>query len=362
MKIETRTVPSKKGDITIYKLINSKGAYVELSSLGAGIISVVVPDKEGKLTDVALGYKDPADYFYDGPCMGKTPGRYAGRIANGRFTINDKTYSLPINNGPNHLHGGPEGFQNQIWNTYECRIKEVWGETFATVTFSLFSPDGDMGYPGNMIAKVVYSWYDDNELLIDLINTCDLPTVANLTNHTYFNLNGEDSGCILNHTLWLKYRNYLPTDENLIPTGEVASVIGTPMNFSSHKKRIGKDIKKDFPALNYGKGYDNCWVTTKGMDRPFLDHVACLEADKSGIVLDVRSSQPGVVIYTGNWLSGSPISKSGRSYNDYDGVAIECQYWPDAPNHPEWEGVGYEHKGKSSNMAFIEFSFSVKEK
>ncbi len=328
MKAFVETIDSPKGEITIYRLVNQSGASVTLSTVGAGIVGIEVPDCEGNLADVVLGYKNVTDYFYDGPCSGKVPGRYANRIANGHLEVDGKVYQLNINNGPNALHGGPEGFQNQIW---DC---EMLGSD--TVVFSLFSPDGDEHYPGNLTARVAYTWTEDNILKIELSADTDAPTVVNLTNHTYFNLAGEDSGSVLDHELQLRCSRYLPTDDTLIPTGEMAPVSGTPMDFTQLKP-IGRDIKQDFAALNYGKGYDNCWlidddtVTADG-----LKVAATLIDRKSGRKLDVLTDQPAAQVYTGNWLAGSPTSKSGRSYNDYDGVAIECQGLPDAPNHPDF--------------------------
>ena len=250
MKTKIDIVPSERGDITLYTLTNEQGAQVRLSSVGAGIVSIVVPDRDGHLADVALGYANPVDYFYDGPCAGKTPGRYANRIARGRFFLDGESFQLNINNGPNALHGGPEGFAQKIW---ECDME---GDT---VVFTLDSPDGDEHYPGNLQARVAYTWTEENVLKIELSAVTDRKTVVNLTNHTYFNLAGEGSGTVLDHELQLNCSRYLPTDDTLIPTGEMAPVAGTPMDFMQ-PKRLGQDIKQDFPALNYGKGYDNCWV------------------------------------------------------------------------------------------------------
>ena len=325
MRIETKSVVSQKGDITLYTLTNNKGASVVLSSLGCGIVSVNVPDREGNLADVAIGYADATSYYYDGPCAGKVPGRYANRIAKGHLEVEGKTYQLAINNGPNALHGGPEGFQNQIWDS---AIED------GKVVFIRTSPDGEENYPGELKVKVIYSWNDDCELELQLIAVTDKTTVVNLTNHAYFNLAGENSGSIFDHQLWLGCSHYLPTDDTLIPTGEIAPVAGTPMDFTQ-AKAIGRDIKTDFPALNYGKGYDNCWVVDD-WKKGELKHVATLSEAKSGRVLEVFTTQPAAQVYTGNWLAGSPISKSGRSYNDYDGVAIECQGMPDAPNKPNF--------------------------
>lgn len=322
MNIEKKSVVSPKGDITLYTLTNNSGASVTLSSLGAGIVSVVVPDKDGKMADVALGYANPVDYFGDGPCAGKTPGRYANRIAKGKFKIGDKEYQLAINNGPNALHGGPEGFMNRIWDS------EAKG---SHVKFTYESADGEEGYPGKVKATVIYSWSDENELKIELLAESDKKTVVNLTNHAYFNLDGEDSGTVLDHDLQLFASHWLPTDDTQIPLGEIAEVKGTPMDFTAGKK-IGSEINADFEALKIGKGYDHCWVLDNWHKHTMIK-AARLSSDKSGRVLEVMTTQPGAQVYTGNWLGGCPVGKSGRPYNDYDGVAIECQGFPDAPNH-----------------------------
>lgn len=325
MKIEKKTSPSPKGDITLYTLTNASGANVTLSSLGAGIVSIIVPDKDGHLDDVVLGYKDPADFIYDGPCSGKVPGRFANRIALGHFSLDGKQYNLRINNGPNALHGGPEGFQNQIWDS------TAEGDT---VTFTYHAKDGEEGYPGNMDVKAIYTWNDANELSLRLTATTDKKTVVNLTNHVYFNLDGENSGSVLDHQMKLGASRYLPTDETQIPTGELAPVSGTPMDFTEFKA-IGKDINADFEPLKIGKGYDHCWVIDD-YQKGKLKSVAQLKAAKSGRTLEVCTTQPGMQVYTGNWLAGCPESISGNKYADYDGVAIECQGFPDAPNKPDF--------------------------
>ncbi|MDY3893063.1 MAG: aldose epimerase family protein [Candidatus Cryptobacteroides sp.] len=325
MRIETKSVVSQKGDITLYTLTNNKGASVVLSNLGCGIVSVNVPDREGNLADVAIGYADATSYYYDGPCAGKVPGRYANRIAKGHLEVEGKTYQLAINNGPNALHGGPEGFQNQIWDS---AIED------GKVVFTRTSPDGEENYPGELKVKVIYSWNDDCELELQLIAVTDKTTVVNLTNHAYFNLAGENSGSIFDHQLWLGCSHYLPTDDTLIPTGEIAPVAGTPMDFTQ-AKAIGRDIKTDFPALKYGKGYDNCWVIDGG-EPGQLQEAAELRSEESGRCLKVYTTQPGVQVYTGNWLSGCPVGKCGRSYEDYEGVALECQNFPDSPNKADY--------------------------
>lgn len=326
MKIEHKTVATSHGDVDIYKITNASGASVELSSVGAGILAVNVPDCHGRIENVCLGYNDIESYFHDGPCMGKTPGRYANRIGAGRFSVDGKEYKLAINNGPNALHGGPEGFQNHIW---ESRVE---GDN--TVVFTRVSPDGEEGYPGNLTARVTYTWSEDNVLSINYHATTDAPTVVNLTNHTYWNLRAENAGCAFAHCLRLDADHYLPTDEYLLPTGDIACVKSTPMDFTTLRP-IGDDIRKPFPAIEYGKGYDSSWLIneyTPGV----MHHAATLICPVTGRQLDVFTDQPAVQVYSGNWLRGCPTARSGHDYDDYDGIAIECQDCPDAPNRPEF--------------------------
>ena len=315
-------------------LKNKIGAYVTLTPIGAGIVSVVVPDKNGNLVDVLIGYQSEDSYKDDSPYSGKIPGRFSNRIANGRFSLNGKEYVLPINCGPNHLHGGPYGFANRVWN--------VESSTSDKVVFSLFSPDGEMGYPGDLKVSAIYTWSDDCVLRLEIQANTSADTVVNLTNHAYWNIEGESSGTMLDQNLWLGASKWLPTDESLVPTGELADVEGTPMDFTSPKK-IGADIRADFPALKYGNGYDNCWVVDNWskelMEQGTLLHMATLspsENSKTGISLDVYSNQPAIQIYTANSLSEAPIGKSGRRYLDNGGVAIECQGYPDSPNKPQF--------------------------
>lgn len=305
-------------------LINKNGASVMLTERGAGIVSIVVPDRNGVMGDVVLGYRDEESYLGDGPCAGKIPGRFANRIAGGCFTLDGREYQLVKNNPDYQLHGGPDGFSNRLWKATQTSDTRV--------TFTLDSPDGDQGYPGAMHVEATYTWGDDNALTLEIKATADKPTVVNLTNHTYWNLDGEDSGSIFDHVLKINASRWLVTSEALIPTGELAPVEGTPMDFRTAKP-IGRDIKADFPALHYGKGYDNCWVLD---GQPGLKLAAELSSETSGRRLEIWTDQPAAQVYTGNWLDGSPVSKSGRPYRDYDGVAIECQGFPDAPNHPDF--------------------------
>lgn len=349
MQIE-KTLWGKTADgreIYLYTLTNESGASVKLSSIGAGIVSIVVPDKNGKMADVVLGYPVPESYFGDGPCFGKCPGRYANRIAKGHFTLDGKEYELPINNACNHLHGGPDGFQNQVWDS------RIAGDA---VEFMYFSEDGEAGYPGNLKVVAHYEWSEENELALTFTAETDAATVVNLTNHAYFNLDGEGSGTVLNHELKLNASEYLPTDETLIPVGEPEDVAGTPMDFVN-AKTLGRDIKADYPALKYGKGYDNCYVID-GAEPGQIQSAAELYSPESGRVLEVLTTQPGVQIYTGNWLEGCPEGKDGHIYHDYDGVAIECQHYPDSPNEPSYPTTVL-RPGEVFEQAII-FAFSVR--
>lgn len=324
-EIQKHSIPA--GEVTYITLTNASGARVVLSSLGAGIVSVEVPDAAGRMTDVVVGYRDPADYMADGPCAGKCPGRYANRIARGHLEIDGAVHQLAINNGPNALHGGPTGFQNRIWKVAE--------KTDGRIVFEYTSADGEEGYPGRLEVRATYTWSDDNELTLRFEARTDKPTAVNLTNHAYWNLSGHDAGTALGHILRLYASRWLPTDETLVPTGELAPVAGTPMDFTE-PKTLGRDIRADFPALKYGKGYDNCWALDAYDGQGTAVHAARLEDPESGRVLDVYTTQPGVQVYTGNWLTGSPLGKDGAVYEDYCAVAIECQHYPDAPNRPDF--------------------------
>lgn len=334
MTVESHSYPTTFGDITLVKVINDHGAAVTLSSLGAGIVAVEVPDSNGKIENVLLSYENPADYMADPPTMGKTAGRYANRIAKGLLTVDGKEYKLNVNCGPHHLHGGPKGFQNCLWTT------ELLSNG---VRFSLVSPDGDENYPATIHITVEYRWNNENDLSITFHAESDAPSVINLTNHAYWNLDGADTGNALDHQVKMKAGRWLVTDDTLAPTGELASVEGTPMDFREFHT-VGERIKADFPALKYGKGYDNCWrldnasesISESAGDDAILTDAVILKAPVSGRVLHIDTDQPGVQLYSGNWLDGSPKNVSGRSYNDYEGIAIEAQGFPDAPNIPSF--------------------------
>jgi aldose 1-epimerase len=326
MELKEKSLLVKEGVIKLFKITNASGASVTLCNVGAGITSIKVPDASGNMDNVVLGYKNPEDYLTEGACMCKVPGRFANRIAKGMFTLDGKEYTLEQNNNGNALHGGSFNYSKRIWGA------KVQG---SKVTFTMDSPSGDSGYPGALSVAVSYTWNEENQLTINFEAVAKAPTVLNLTNHAYFNLAGENAGAeaCLAQKLQLFASRYLPTDPTLIPTGKLDAVAGTPMDFTMDGgKPLGQDIHADFPALKIGKGYDNCWVLDSWAPAK-LSLAARLASEASGRVLEVLTTQPAVQVYTGNWLSGSPENPEGRSYNDYDGVAIECQNYPDAPNH-----------------------------
>ncbi|MDR2894691.1 MAG: galactose mutarotase [Alistipes sp.] len=312
--------------VLLYTLTATSGASVSVTNLGAALVSVCVPDRTGRLADVVLGYADWKSYLGDGPFMGKSVGRYANRIGGARFTLDGTEHLLAPNERGNQLHGGAATLANRIW---EARVE---GDN--RVVFSVESPDGDGGYPGNLVAEAAYHWSDEGELEIVYSAECDAPTVVNFTNHSYFNLGGEASGSVLGHTLTLRASNFVPTRPDNIPTGEIWPVEGTPMDFRT-AKTLGKDIDSDYPQLTDAAGYDRCWAID-GWRRNILGEAGRLTDPVSGRCMTILTSQPGVQLYTGNFLQGSPVGKSGRPYSNRDGVALECQGFPDAPNHPNF--------------------------
>lgn len=319
---------SPEGDaVILYTMTNAKGESIQLTNYGASIVAIKVADRDGKIQDVALGYTKWQDYISDGPAAGKSVGRYANRIAGGKFSLDGKEYRLAINNGPNHLHGGPSGFQNRIWGA------RVEGDR---VVFSYQSQDMEEGYPGELSVEACFDWDDQSNLEITYFARSDKKTIVNLTNHVYFNLKGDGCGLIDDHELTLDASHWLPTDSTSIPTGEIASVEGTPMDFTETHS-IGERIGEPFEALIFGKGYDHCWVIDNWAKGKVVK-AAELYSPSSGRVVNVHTTQPGIQVYTGNWLAGSPIGKNGE-YSDRSAVALECQAWPDSPNKANFPSV-----------------------
>lgn len=346
--ITIKEYESPKGMINAIMVANARGCSAEFCTLGAGITRIVVPDRYGRMTDVVLGYDSPVSYLYDSPCAGKTPGRFANRISGASFRLSGKTFPLTRNDGENTLHGGPEGFHNQIWDYHLDK---------EGVVFTYRSADGEEGYPGNLTVTVTYHWRDDNTLEILYEAETDSPTVINLTNHAYFKLNDNDNDDILDHILQINSHRRVQSDSHDIPTGEILPVEGTPFDFLKPKK-IGADITADFENLRIGKGYNHYFLIDR-TDASLVQKAASLYCAETGIKLDVETSMPGVMLYTGNWLAGSPKGLNGRPFRDYEGVALECQFPPDAPNQPDFPdttllpGHPYRH--------IIRYKFSVED-
>jgi aldose 1-epimerase len=318
--------------VDIYTLTNSRGMEVKILSYGGILQSIRVPDRHGRLANVTLGFDNIADYETKSPYFGCITGRYANRIALGRFQLNGQTYQLPINNPPNSLHGGTVGFDKHVWAATPLQGRHSVG-----LELRFTSPNGDQGYPGRLASKVTYTLTNHNEIRMDyrarLVGNSDLKTVINLTNHAYWNLAGEGSSDIYGHKLTLNASRYTPVDPTLIPTGEIASVDGTPMDFR-HPTAIGARIRDGFPQLVIGRGYDHNWV----LDRhgSGLELAARVVEPRSGRVLEVITDQPGIQFYSGNFLDGTLVGTSGRMYRQGDGFALETQHYPDSPNHPNF--------------------------
>lgn len=306
---------------TMYTFENKNGMIMEVTDFGATLYALIVPDKDGNPIDVALGYDSPEGYMGpSGTGFGATIGRNGNRIGKGTFTLNGKTYQLDKNNNGNNLHSGLDFYHYRMWN-----VKET---TENSITLSLHSPDGDQGFPGALDVDVTYTLTDDNELKIDYYAVPDADTVINMTNHTYFNLNGHASGSILEQELWVDADAFTPTDIELIPTGEICPVEGTPMDFRV-KKPVGRDIDEKYEALVFGGGYDHNWCLNNNGN---FQKVIELSSALSGITMEVYTDLPGVQIYSGNFLVEEP-GKQGVVYKHRQGICFETQNYPDAINH-----------------------------
>ena len=311
--------------IDLYTLKNASGMEVDITNFGAIVQSLKVPGRGGQMADVVLGFDHLADYEKPNPYFGAIVGRYGNRIARGRFTLNGVEHKLALNDGPNTLHGGVHGFNKAVW-----QAREVPGAD-PTLELTYVSKDGEEGYPGNLTVKVTYTLTPANELRIDYSLATDKDTVANVTNHSYFNLAGQGQGDILGHVLQLHASKFTPVDATLIPTGELKSVAGTPFDFLQ-PTAIGARINHDDEQLKRGKGYDHNWVVDgeAGTLRP----AAKVTEPTTGRVLEVLTTEPGVQFYTGNFLDGTLTGKGGKVYKQRFGFCLETQHFPDSPNHP----------------------------
>ena len=315
-------------DVSLYTLTNKKGDVLKLSNYGAVIVEIIVPDRNGKKENVTLGYDNLDGYVNGDPYFGKVVGQYANRIAKGKFTLDSVDYTLAINNPPNALHGGPTGWHSRVWDAQVLKNTD-----FPAIRFTYNKPDMEEGFPGNVVAEVVYTWTDNDEIIVDYKVTTDKKTVVNITNHAYFNLHGAGVGDILDHEAVIKASSFTPVDSTLIPTGEIRPVEGTPFDFRT-QHLIGERIGEDYDQLKLGGGYDHNFV---------LDNAEEVDATvydpSTGRVLEVLTDQPGVQLYTGNFLNGTQTGHGGKIYNYRSGFCLETQHFPDSPNQQAFPSV-----------------------
>ncbi|MDR3093780.1 MAG: galactose mutarotase [Bacteroidales bacterium] len=315
--------------VNLFILTNQNGLELAVTNYGAKIVSLHVPDKDGKAIDVVLGHNNIEEYLTSAePFFGAVCGRVGNRIAKGLFTLNGKRYQLAINNGPNHLHGGEKGFNAVVWDAVQTNPQ--------CMELTYISPDGEEGYPGTLTVTVVYTLTSDNTVQIDYKATTDQPTILNLTNHSYFNLSGAGDEYIGDHLLTINADAYLPTDDTNIPYGKPEQVAGTPMDFRT-PHTIGERINDDFEQLRFGKGYDHTYVLNKQGQE--LSLCAKAVSPKTSIAMDTFTTEPGVQLYTGNWMTGEFAAKYGKRYPVRAAFCLETQHFPDSINHPTYPSV-----------------------
>ncbi|MGI9474831.1 MAG: aldose epimerase family protein [Rubripirellula sp.] len=316
--------------IKLYTFTNASGMQVKITNYGAIVTSISVPDRNGKMADVTLGYDRVEDYInaVDKPYFGAIVGRYGNRIAKGEFSIDGETYSLATNNNENHLHGGVIGFDKVVWDA-----QLVGGDGWSGLKLSYLAKDKEEGYPGNLSVDVTYKLTDENELIVEYLATTDKATPINLTQHSYFNLKGEGEGTILDHELMLNATRYTPVDSTLIPTGEMPTVKGTPFDFTK-SKTIGRDIEQENEQLTFGLGYDHNFVLDR--EGEGLSLAARVHEPASGRTMEIHTTEPGIQFYCGNFLDGRLKGKSGKDYVHRGGFCLETQHYPDSPNQPDF--------------------------
>lgn len=335
-----------------YVLRNSHGMQASVITYGATLQALEVPDKHGKFADVVLGFDDVQGYQNGKAYFGATIGRFGNRLANGAFELDGKRYQVPQNDGSNSLHGGPQGFDKHVWKAKPVKTKDAVG-----VTLTYVSADGEMGFPGTLKTEVTYSLNDRNELRIDYKASTDKPTVLNLTNHSYFNLAGAGNGDVLQQQATLHASHYTPVNEKLIPTGELAPVADTPMDFTQ-PTAIGQHIKADHPQLKFAEpkqgGFDFNWVLDTRGDVGKL--AAQVSDPQSGRQLQLYTSEPGVQFYTSNFLDGSVKGKAGKTYAHWSAFTLETQHYPDAPNQPNFPSTRLDPGKTYTQSTVLKFS------
>ncbi len=328
--------------VDLYILKNPGGVQAKITNYGAILVSLEIPDKNSEFADITLGYDDLGGYLDETPYFGATVGRYANRIKGAVFTLNEKEYQLAKNNNDNHLHGGIKGFDKRVWHAEPFEKEDSAG-----VTFSYVSPDGEEGYPGNLSCTVTYTLTENNELRIDYKAETDKATPVNLTHHSYFNLKGQGSSDILDHDLFINADKYTPVDGELIPTGEILPVKGTPLDFTS-PTAIGERIEQ-VPG-----GYDHNFVLNG--EQGTLRLAARVLEPESGRVMEIHTTEPGIQFYSGNFLDGTIKGKSEKIYEKHSGFCLEPQHFPDSPNHPEFPSTVLEPGEKYSTTTVFKFS------
>lgn len=330
-------------EVFIYTLTSSKGFRVRITDFGATLVSMHVPDRDGALGDVVLGFDTLQGYIDQTTYMGSTIGRYANRIGGGKFTLDGTEYTLATNNGPNHLHGGNEGFDKKVWHTQEV----VAAEDDAWVKMTYLSKDGEEGYPGNLQCTVTYTLTNSDELRFSYEAQTDKKTVINLTNHSYWNLAGHASGSVLDHELLINAEKFTLIDPGLIPTGMISSVHGMPLDFSVTKK-MGARIR------HTGNGYDHNYVLRGEPGEMKL--CARVREPNTGRVMEIHTTEPGVQLYTGNFLDGTVVGKEGKAYGKHEGLCLETQHYPDSPNKPDFPSVVLEPGQTFTSQTVHKFS------
>lgn len=338
--------------VDLYTFTNANGVEAKITNYGGVIVSLKVPDKNGNMEDVVLGFDSLAPYETESPYFGSIVGRYGNRIAKGKFTLDGQEYTLVQNNMGNHLHGGTEGFDKKVW-----KAEEIKSDSTVGLKLTYTSPDMEEGYPGKLDVEVTYTLRNDDALAIGYKATTDKKTIVNLTNHSYFNLTGNAERDILDHVLMINASQFVPVDSTLIPTGELRSVEGTPFDFEE-PIRIGERINNtDDQQIAYGGGYDHCWVLNK--DGEGLTLAATVYEPNSGRFMEVMTTEPGVQFYSGNFLDGSLKGKGNVVYEKRYGLCLETQHFPDSPNQPDFPSVEL-NSGETYQTSTV-YKFSVRE-